>query len=204
MTGGTSTRWRGDQALPTPRPIEFVRRHEDIPHRTCRWFARSEADARAQPSCRAIPSGVHVAKPPPGYRRSTPGLRTDSFHPPFLVAHTRHTLQRTIHGVVLRPTKDERARETPPRHPSHAHVSWTFVRSRKLLRRIRSARLDADAQRRTAGRAASVPPGSGANRRERPEGRSLRFAPPTPPWRRHAPNEGVEESHIYDLARALT
>jgi hypothetical protein len=47
-----------------------------------------------------------------------------------------------------------------------------------------------------------VPVGIGATRIDSPEGRSLRFAPPTPPWRRQAPNEEVEESHISDLARA--
>jgi hypothetical protein len=40
----------------------------------------------------------------------------------------------------------------------------------------------------------SVPQGIGANRTDGHRHRLLRFAPPTPPWRRQAQNEGIKES----------
>jgi hypothetical protein len=40
----------------------------------------------------------------------------------------------------------------------------------------------------------SVPQGIGANRTDGHSRRLLRFAPPTPPWRRQAQNEGIKES----------
>ena len=90
--------------------------------------------------------------------------------------------------------------------PPAVLVSVRLQPSCASRRRNRSVRRDSDRTgeyrpyEQSAGRAVSVPSGIDANSTDRQGCRSLRFAQPTPPWRRLVSNEGLQK-HVITVSR---
>ena len=90
-SAGTSVRWHGGPALPTPRSTAHVLRREGTHRRKCQLSALSAGAARAQPSCRARPSDARGAMLPRHSQCPSPRLHTDSCQTPPLSRHAHAT-----------------------------------------------------------------------------------------------------------------